>query len=75
MFIFLFFAASLEVTGGGKAFLSFAIAFFGHLRGGPAKAAVVGSALSGTISGSAAANVAGSGFPRSNVLCLSFFIS
>jgi TRAP transporter 4TM/12TM fusion protein len=55
---FIIFGAFLQVTGAGEFFSSLAKATIGGVRGGPAKAAVVGSALMGTISGSAVANVA-----------------
>lgn len=55
---FIIFGAFLQVTGAGDFFSSLAKATIGGVRGGPAKAAVVGSALMGTISGSAVANVA-----------------
>jgi len=49
--------ALLERTGAGRVLMDFATALTGHLRGGPAKAAVVGSGLMGMISGTAVANV------------------
>jgi TRAP transporter 4TM/12TM fusion protein len=49
--------ALLERTGAGRVLMDFATALTGHLRGGPAKAAVVGSSLMGMISGTAVANV------------------
>lgn len=49
--------ALLEKTGGGQVMMDFAIALTGRMRGGPAKAAIVGSSLMGTISGTAVANV------------------
>ncbi len=59
--LFMIFAALLEVSGAGKFFIDFATSVTGQSRGGPAKAAVVSSAAFGTISGSAIANVAGTG--------------
>ncbi len=59
--LFMIFAALLEVSGAGNFFIHFATAVTGKARGGPAKAAVVSSAAFGTISGSAIANVAGTG--------------
>ncbi len=47
--------------GGGELFVDIAYSLTGRLRGGPAKAAVVSSALMGTISGSAVANVVTTG--------------
>jgi len=55
---FIIFGAFLQVTGAGDFFSNLATSTIGGVRGGPAKAAVVGSALMGTISGSAVANVA-----------------
>jgi TRAP transporter 4TM/12TM fusion protein len=61
VFLFILFSAALDKTGGGKFFLDLSQALLGRFRGGPAKVAVVASALMGTISGSAVANVAGTG--------------
>ena len=49
--------ALLEKTGAGQVLMDFATGLTGRLRGGPAKAAVVGSSLMGMISGTAVANV------------------
>lgn len=54
---FLLFGVVLSGTGGGKFFLNLAQSLMGHKPGGPAKVAVIGSALFGSISGSAVANV------------------
>lgn len=59
--IFVIFAAFLEHSGAGDAFLDVAYATFGKVRGGPAKVAVGASGLMGMVSGSAVANVAGTG--------------
>lgn len=59
--LFILFAALLESTGAGEFFIQVANSLFGAIRGGPAKVAVVASALMGTISGSAAANVSTTG--------------
>ena len=59
--IFIIFAALLQGSGGGKIFIDLAMSLFGMVRGGPAKIAVVASGLFGTISGSAVANVVGTG--------------
>jgi TRAP transporter 4TM/12TM fusion protein len=59
--LFVIFGAFLEKSGAGKIFIDLAFALTARGRGGPAKAAVVSSALMGTISGSAAANVAVTG--------------
>lgn len=59
--IFLLFGALMDVGGAGRWFLDFALVLTGSARGGPAKAAVVGSALFGSISGSPSANTATTG--------------
>ena len=59
--LFVIFAAMLDRTGAGQFFINLTLAGTGKTRGGPAKAAVLGSALFGTISGSAVANVVGTG--------------
>jgi TRAP transporter 4TM/12TM fusion protein len=59
--IFIIFAAFLDASGAGRFFIDWSYAGLGWLRGGPAKVAVVGSALMGTISGSAVANVVATG--------------
>lgn len=61
VFLFLMFAAFLNASGADRIFQDFAIALAGRKRGGPAKMAVLGSALFGTISGSAVANVVSTG--------------
>ncbi len=61
VFYFVLFSAALEVSGGGRLFIDLAIRITGGYRGGPAKAAIVSSSLMGTISGSATANVVGTG--------------
>ncbi len=58
---FVFFGSLLRVTGGADFFSNLAQALMGRFRGGPAKVAVAGSALFGSISGSAVANVAATG--------------
>jgi len=55
--IFVIFGAFLSVSGAGDFFGDIASAGFGWMRGGPAKAATIGSGLMGMISGSAVANV------------------
>jgi len=57
IFLFVLFGALLEKAGAGGYFIKVAYALLGHLRGGPAKAAVVSSGLMGMISGSSVANV------------------
>lgn len=59
--LFLIFAAILRKSGAGNFFIDMAFILAGRQRGGPAKAAVVASALLGMISGSSTANVVGTG--------------
>ena len=61
VFLFVLFGALLDKAGAGNYFIQMAFAGLGHLRGGPAKAAVVGSAATGLISGSSIANVVTTG--------------
>ena len=61
IFLFVLFGAILEKAGAGNFFIKIAFALLGHLRGGPAKAAVVASGLSGIYSGSSIANVVTTG--------------
>ncbi len=61
VFLFVLFGALLEQAGAGHYFIQTAFALLGHMRGGPAKAAVVASATTGLISGSSIANVATTG--------------
>jgi TRAP transporter 4TM/12TM fusion protein len=61
VFLFVLFGALLEQAGAGNYFIRVAFAFMGHFRGGPAKAAVVSSAMTGMISGSSIANVVTTG--------------
>ena len=55
--LFVLFGTILDKFGGGKLFVDLAFSLTGRLRGGAAKASVVSSALFGTVSGSAVANV------------------
>ncbi|MDR1659618.1 MAG: TRAP transporter permease [Desulfovibrio sp.] len=57
VFLFVLFGAMLEHAGAGHYLTTLSFALLGHLRGGPAKAAVVASGLHGLISGSSIANV------------------
>lgn len=59
--VFVVFAAFLQVTGVGEYFVRLAFGLAGRARGGPAKVAVLGSALMGMINGSSAANVVATG--------------
>jgi len=61
VFIFILFGAFLEISGSGKFFIDLAYSLAGQFRGGPAKVAVISSAMMGTVSGSAVANVASTG--------------
>ncbi|MGI9333301.1 MAG: TRAP transporter permease [Gammaproteobacteria bacterium] len=61
VFLFVLFGALLERAGAGNYFIKVAFSLLGHMRGGPAKAAVVSSGLSGLISGSSIANVVTTG--------------
>ncbi len=61
VFLFVLFGALLNKAGAGNYFIKMAFGALGHLRGGPAKAAVVGSAATGLISGSSIANVVTTG--------------
>jgi len=55
--VFVFFGQALLKSGGSAFFTDISMALMGHRRGGPAKIAIVGSSLFGTISGSAVSNV------------------
>lgn len=61
VFLFILFGAFLEKSGTGEFFIDLSKATVGHMRGGPAKMAVVASGMFGTISGSAVANVVTTG--------------
>jgi TRAP transporter 4TM/12TM fusion protein len=61
LIVFLIFGAFLEVSGAGGFFIKLAMALVGHVRGGPAKVAVIASSLFGTINGSSMANAATTG--------------
>lgn len=61
VFLFVLFGALLDKAGAGNYFIKTAFACLGHFRGGPAKAAVVASGLTGLISGSSIANVVTTG--------------
>src|SRR3546814_12584635 len=64
VFLFVLFGSLLDRAGAGNFFIKLAFALLGHLRGGPAKAAVPSSAMTGVISGSSIANVVTTGtFP------------
>ncbi|MBN2452206.1 MAG: TRAP transporter permease [Lentisphaeria bacterium] len=61
VFLFVLFGAFLEKSGGGQYFVQLAFAVMGRLRGGPAKAAVLASGLTGLVSGSSVANTVTTG--------------
>ena len=61
IFLFVLFGALLESAGAGNYFIKLSFAALGHMRGGPAKAAVLASGLSGIYSGSSIANVVTTG--------------
>jgi TRAP transporter 4TM/12TM fusion protein len=61
IFLFVLFGAILDRAGGGNWFIQVAIALLGALRGGPAKASVLSSMLTGMISGSSIANTVTTG--------------
>lgn len=54
---FLIFGVALQRTGGGRFFMDLAFGLLGHTRGGPAKVAIFGSALMGSLSGSVVTNI------------------
>ncbi len=59
--LFIVFSAFLQVSGVGKFFVEWAFSVSGHKRGGPAKVAVLASALMGTMNGTSAGNVVATG--------------
>jgi TRAP transporter 4TM/12TM fusion protein len=61
VFLFVLFGSMLDRAGAGNFFIKLAFAVLGHLRGGPAKAAVLASMMTGLISGSSIANVVTTG--------------
>jgi TRAP transporter 4TM/12TM fusion protein len=61
VFLFVLFGTLLDKAGGGNWMMQISIALLGHLRGGPAKVAVVSSALNGVVSGSSVSNVVSGG--------------
>ena len=61
IFLFVLFGAILEKAGAGNYFIKLSFSLLGHFRGGPAKAAVVASAMSGIYSGSSIANTVTTG--------------
>lgn len=61
IFLFIIFGDFLMYSGGGNFFIDLATSWAGHRTGGPAKVAVISSAIFGTMSGSAVANVVTTG--------------
>jgi len=61
IFLFVLFGALLDRAGGGNWFIKVAVAMLGALRGGPAKASVLSSMMTGMISGSSIANTVTTG--------------
>lgn len=61
IFLFVLFGTLLDIAGAGNYMMQVSIALLGHLRGGPAKVAVVSSALNGMVSGSSVSNVVSGG--------------
>src|SRR4029453_17402333 len=61
IFLFVLFGALLDKAGAGNYFIQLAFSLLGHYRGGPAKAGVVSSGMTGMISGSSVANVVTTG--------------
>ncbi|UCZ56261.1 TRAP transporter permease [Desulfurispirillum indicum] len=59
--IFIIFSSFLTVSGVGRYFVEWAFSVSGHLRGGPAKVAILASALMGTINGTSAGNAVATG--------------
>lgn len=57
IFLFVLFGSLLDKAGAGKYFIDLAFSFLGQFRGGPAKASVIASGLTGMVSGSSTANV------------------
>ena len=61
VFLFVLFGAMLEQAGAGRYFIQLALSLLGGFKGGPAKAAVLGSGLTGLVSGSSIANIVTTG--------------
>ena len=57
VFLFVLFGAMLDKAGAGQFFIKLALSLLGGFKGGPAKAAVLGSGLTGLVSGSSIANI------------------
>jgi TRAP transporter 4TM/12TM fusion protein len=61
VFLFVLFGAMLDKAGAGKYFIQLALSLLGRFKGGPAKAAIMGSGFTGLISGSSIANIVTTG--------------
>lgn len=61
IFLFVLFGALLETGGAGDYFIRLAFSLVGHMRGGPAKTAVLASGMTGLVSGSSIANTVTTG--------------
>jgi len=61
VFLFVLFGALLDRAGAGHYFIQVAFSLLGHMRGGPAKAAVLASGMTGLVSGSSIANTVTTG--------------
>jgi TRAP transporter 4TM/12TM fusion protein len=61
VFLFVLFGAMLDKAGAGQYFIQLALALLGGFKGGPAKAAIMGSGLTGLVSGSSIANIVTTG--------------
>lgn len=61
VFLFVLFGSLLDRAGAGNYFIKLAFSMLGHFKGGPAKAAVVASGMTGLISGSSIANTVTTG--------------
>ena len=61
VFLFVMFGTLLDIAGAGNYMLQVSLALLGHLRGGPAKVAVVSSAMNSMVSGSSVSNVVSGG--------------
>jgi len=61
VFLFVLFGSMLDKAGGGRFFIDLAFSLLGRFKGGPAKAAVLASGLTGLVSGSSIANTVTTG--------------
>jgi TRAP transporter 4TM/12TM fusion protein len=61
VFLFVLFGAMLDRAGAGRYFINLALSLLGGFKGGPAKAAIMGSGFTGLVSGSSIANIVTTG--------------